>query len=210
MRPINYITRQEVLNAEIPQACRYTDGQSARAFQSKEGRGWISAMPAEGPPFEMVAFVHQNHQLSNLVKRVRDGQEWFLEDELEAELGGPWMSFWIIPLLAKVGLALAGYKGEEVHLRPADPRAARFINESRRQISCRGYKVQCLIEAFLPIRDPRRSHIKVKDDRRLAVAEILDSIWDVDADDLLSNRLRIRLVSRWTTLQIVEELIEAI
>ena len=81
MRQIHHVTRQELLSAELPGAKRFTEGQSARAFRSKERRGWITAMPADGPPFEMAAFVHENHPLAGLVGRVRDGQQWMAEDE---------------------------------------------------------------------------------------------------------------------------------
>ena len=204
MKQIHHITRRELLLAELSGAKRFTDGQSARAFRSKEGRGWLTAMPADGPPFEMIAFVHQNHPLAPLVQRVRGGQDRFDEEDLRAELGGGWAEFWVIPQFAKVGLAVVDYAEGEVRLQPADPRAARFVNESRRQVSARGYKIQRLIEAFLPVRDPRRSHIKVTDDRCLELAYILDTKWEIEAEDLLSNRRRIRLVSRWTVLQMLE------
>ena len=94
-------------------------------------------MPAAGPAFEKVAFVHAHHTLVGLVGRVRDGQEWFQEEDLNAELGGSWSAFWVLPQLAKIGLAVVDYGEGEVRLRPADPRAARFVNESRRQVNLR-------------------------------------------------------------------------
>jgi hypothetical protein len=204
MRPIHHVTRQELLFDELPVARRFTDGQSARAFRSKGTRGWTTAMPAAGPPFEKVAFVHAHHRLAGLVRRVRDGQEWFDEDAFNAELGGPWSAFWVLPQLAKIGLAVVDNGDGEVRLRPADPRAARFVNESRRKASPKGYKIQRLIEAFLPVRDPRRPHLNVTENRRLALAEVLDDKWEIDADDLFSERRRIRLVSRWTVLELIE------
>jgi hypothetical protein len=108
-------------------------------------------------------------------------------------------------------LAVAGRSDGEVNLRPTDPRGARFINESRRRVSRRGYKVQCVIEAFLPVRDPSRSRINVKSDRRLAVALNLESDWDIEALDLLDDdRDWIRLVSRWTVPSPVDGLAEAV
>ncbi|MCH7994444.1 MAG: hypothetical protein IIB57_08365, partial [Planctomycetes bacterium] len=71
MRSTHHVTRQELLTAELPTARRFTEGQSARAFRSKGQRGWITAMSATGPPFEMVAFVHAHHKLVELVERVR-------------------------------------------------------------------------------------------------------------------------------------------
>ena len=188
MKQIHHITRRELLLAELPGAKRFTDGQSARAFRSKEDRGWLTAMPADGPPFEMVAFVHQNHPLAPLVQRVRGGQDRFDEEDLKAELGGAWAAFWVIPQLAKVGLAVVDYAEGEVRFQPADPRAACFVNESRRQASERGYKIEKLMEAFLSDRDPRRSYIKVTDDSRLELAHVLDTRWEIEAEDLLSNR----------------------
>jgi hypothetical protein len=203
MKQIHHITRQELLFAELPGAKRFTEGQSARAFRSKEGRGWITAMPADGPPFEMVAFVHENHRLAGLVSRVRGGQRRMGEDELRAELGGAWATSWTLPKLAKIGLAVVDYAADQVRFSPADPRAARFVNESRQKVSPRGYKIQRLIEAFLPVRDPRRSHVKVTDNRRLELADVLDTCWEIQAEDLLDDRRWIRLVSRWTVLQII-------
>lgn len=209
MRSTHHITRQKLLTAELPTARRFTEGQSARAFHSKGQRGWTTAMPAAGPPFEKVAFVHVHDKLVELVRRVRDGQEWFREDELNAELGGPWSAFWVLPQLAKIGLAVVDYGEGEVRLRPADPRAARFVNESRKQTGSRGYKIERLIEAFLPVRDPRRSHLRVTDNRRLALAEVLDAWWEIDADDLYGDRRRVRLVSRWTVLEVMEVDVES-
>ena len=201
MRSTHHVTRQELLTAELPAARRFTEGQSARAFRSKGQRGWTTAMPAAGPPFEKVAFVHAHHKLVRLVRRVRDGQEWFQEEQFNAELGGPWSAFWVMPQLAKIGLAVVDYGEGEVRLRPADPRAARFVNESRRQVSPKGFKIQRLIEAFLPVRDPCR---RVTDDRRLVLAEVLGESWEIEADDLLSERRRVRLVSPWTVSKVVE------
>lgn len=210
MRNTHHTTRQELLFRELPYAKNFTEKQSARAFSSKESRGWATAMPPDGPPFEMVAFVHANHKLFELVGRVQDGQGWLDEDALNAELGGPWSAFWVLPQLAKIGLAVVDSGDGEVRLRPADPRAARFVNEARCGVSPKGYKIQRLIEAFLPVRDPRRSHLKVTDRRRLALAEVLDEKWEIEADDLFTDRLRIRLVSRWTLSELIDAELEAV
>lgn len=207
MRSTHHVTRQELLTAELPAARRFTEGQSTRAFRRKRQRGWTTAMPAAGPPLEKVAFVHAHHKLVALVERVRDGQQWFQEDELNAELGGPWSAFWVMPQLAKIGLAVVDYGDDEVRLRPADPRAAHFVNESRRAVSPRGFKIERLIEAFSPVRNPCR---RVTDDRRLVLAEVLGDSWEIEADDLLSERRRVRLVSPWTVSKVVELELETV
>ena len=201
MRSTHHVTRRELFIGELPAPWRFTERQSTRAFHSKEQRGWITAMPTTGPALEKVAFVHAHDKLVELVRRVRDGQEWFQEEELNAELGGPWSAFWVLPQLAKIGLAVVDYGEGEVRLRPADPRAARFVNESRRHVSPKGFKIQRLIEAFLPVRDPCR---RVTDDRRLVLAEVLDGKWEIEADDLFGDRRRVRLVSRWTVLKVID------
>jgi len=198
MVPVHSITRLELVFKEIKTARRFTDGQSQRAFRSKRDRGWESAMPAEGPPFEMVSFAHSNHHLFPIVEFVRRGQAAVSIQEIETRTGDSWKSLSTLRALAKVGLAVSGCTETHLHLRGADVRAARLINESRHHVSRRGFRDRLLIEAFLPIRDPRRSHIKVKDDRRIAVAEILDEEWDIDAEDLLDGRRLVRLLSRWT------------
>jgi hypothetical protein len=211
MRQIHHITRQELLFNELPNAQRFTDGQSARAFRRKGRRGWGTAMTPEGPPFEMVAWVHEHHPLAHLVRWVREGGRWLTEGDLNARLGGAWMTACALQALSKVGLAVAGHRDGQVQLRPADPRAVRFVNESRRHVSRRGYKVQCLIEAFLPVRNPGRTRLNVKSDRRLAVALNLESDWDIEALDLLDDdRDWIRLVSRWTVPPPVDGLAKAV
>ena len=204
MRSTHHVTRQELLTAELPTARRFTEGQSARAFRGKEQRGWITAMPAAGAAFERVAFVHAHHALVGLVGHVRDGKEWFQEEDLSAELGGIWSAFWVLPQLAKIGLAVVDYGEDEVRLRPADPRAARFVNESRNNVGPRGYKIERLIEAFLPVRAPRCRDVRVTDDRRIALADVLDTSWEIGADDLFSERRRVRLASRWTVLKVID------
>jgi hypothetical protein len=210
MRQTHHVTRQELMIDELPDARNFTEKHSTRAFRSKQRRGWTTTMPAAGPPFEMVAFVHTNHPLVNLVRRVREGQEWFDEDILNAELGGPWATFWVLPKLAKIGLAVVDNGNGEVRLRPADPRAARFVNYSRSQAGPKGYKIQRLIEAFLPVRDPRRGQLNVTENRRLALAEVLDEKWEIDAEDLFTDRRRVRLVSRWTVLKLIDAELEAV
>lgn len=71
------------------------------------------------------------------------------------------------------------------------------MNESRHHTGRRGCKVQNIIQAFVPGRDPKRRRVNATENRRLFVAEVLDMDWDIETEGLLEERTWVRLVSRW-------------
>jgi len=93
---------------------------------------------------------------------------------------------------------LANIENDYVELCAVDPRAARFINESRLGPQLRGFSTRRVIEAFMLVRSPRRCRVNISDDRRLITADVLREQWQIECDDLLSERRRVRLVSSWT------------
>lgn len=197
MRPLHHVTRQALMLAELSGARRFTDGQSLLAFREKRKRGWISAMPGDGPPLQVIAFVHRNQSLFELVREVGEGRAWIPGDRLDRYLDEPWTALRALRSLARVGLAVGGFAEGSVHLIAADPRGSNLVNESRHHTSRRGCNIRGLIEALLPCRNPSRSRVNATDTRRILVAEILDEEWDIDTEGLLEERAWIRLVSRW-------------
>lgn len=197
MRPLHAITRRELILKELADAQRYGCRHAQAAFREKACRGWVTAMPAEGPPFEMVAFVHANHSLAQLVRAAANGQRRFALDPECTALVTPTGGHVDLCELGGVGLAIARISEDAIELLPADPRAARLVNAARHRVGRRGYRATAVIEAFLPCRNPECSRIIATASRRLYVAGLLAEHWAIDCEDLLDEKRWVRLVSRW-------------
>ena len=151
----------------------------------------------EGPAFERVVAVTSESPAFLLVREYVRGTRSFLMTELNRIVGVPITERAGAVRLAAMGFAMSESHGDHVELCVADPRAARYANESRLGPQVRGFSTRGLIEAFMLVRSPGRRRVNVSDDRRLATAGVLKDRWQIECDDLLGERRRVRLVSSW-------------
>jgi hypothetical protein len=198
MRGIRSSTRHEIVRRVLGPHCRLTVGQADRAFRRMRERGWLTAMSPDGPAFEKVAFVREDHPIAAVVASYGTGVRRFARTVLGGLSGAPIAELKGAVNLAKAGFAVAGTDGEWVELRATDPRAGRLVNEARCGSQARGFGVRRVVEAFLSVRNPKRTRVNVNDDRRLLAAEALHDFWGIECDDLLVGRARVRLLSAWT------------
>lgn len=198
MKGIRSRTRHGIIRRVLGPRCRLTVGQADRAFRGMRKQGWLTAMSPDGPAFEKVAFVHEHHPMATVVADYGSGVRRFARGDLERSVGASVADLAGAANLAKAGFAVVGTDGDWIELRAADPLAAHLINESRCGRQVRGFGVRRVVEAFLSVRNPERTRVNVNDDRRLLTAEALHDCWDIDCDDLLAGRARVRLFSAWT------------
>jgi hypothetical protein len=155
-------------------------------------------MDAEGPLYERVPFVRADSALADLVRRYRAGERWFEIGALESLLKARISTAVGAARLARVGFAVVALRDERVQLRAADPRAALIVNEARCGADPDGYTANQLVEAFLLLRNPRRGGVRVTDDRRIKLDDVLKDDWGLRTEGLLTYEHRVRLRSRWT------------
>lgn len=198
MKQVRSKTREEWVKYALGARSRLTVRQMERTLRLQDFNGWISAMLAEGPAYEQIAMILKEHPLAFVVLEYRRGNRWFNIDALQQALGAAIDTRKGADRLAKIGFAVISASGDMVQLRAADPRSARFVNESRCCPQIRGYSVRRVLEAILSIRRPGTSRVNLTDDRRLRLAETLFQEWLIRCDDALTGRLRIRLFSTWT------------
>lgn len=197
MKGVRTATRSAWVGKVLGPRRKFTVRQMMLVLHLRLFEGWASAMPADGPALEEVAMVHKSNPLATVVRAYQTGTRWFERAGLEALVGARLHTPIGAQRLAMAGFAIVAYDGDRVELRAADPRTARFVNESRHRTSDKGYSARRVIEAMLPVRNPRRRRININDDRRLLAAETLLNRWSINCDDLLAGRLRVRLISNW-------------
>ena len=198
MKGVRAKTRVEWIKAVLGNGCRFTVNQFKRVRRRLAEQGSIMAAQAEGPAFERVVAVNANNTAFGVVRAYREGERWFAIDELTCAVGTSIESERGAFRLATLGLAVLNLSGNQVELRAVDPRAARLVNESRCGRQVRGFGVRRVVEAILSVRNPKRTRVNVNDDRRLLAAEALHDFWEIECDDLLAGRARVRLYSTWT------------
>ena len=156
---------------------RLTPLQLERTYHILRHRGWITAMPVEGPAYEQIVFVRADQPVGWIVADYQAGQRHFRRT-LEAALGVDVATQEGVKRLAKCGFALTRSGGAGVALAATDPREAKLVNEARRGIQRRGFGVRgvVVIAGDLethPITDSRRAAIRVADcARRCPVIDI--------------------------------------
>jgi len=176
---------------------RFTPGHMRHALLLLGAEGWASAMPPDGPVDEEFALVHCDHPMFEIIRQLptcdfsidRSTVERAIGSSLAAEVGAE--------TLAQCGLAVAALRGNHVVLHSANRAAARVINLARIHPSMRGYAARNLIHAFARPKRPGRRRVNLNDDLRMNAAEVLQA-WQIDAEDLLDRRGRIRVRSAWT------------
>ncbi len=198
MKGVRARMRVEWVKAVLGDNRSFTVRQFERCRRQLAERGWLMAAENEGPAFEKVVAVTADSPAFRLVRAYARGRRWFEIAELSRTVGTPIFERAGADRLAAMGFALAESHGDRVELCVADPRAARFINESRLGPQTRGFSTRGVIEAFMLVRSPGRCRVNVSDARRLATADVLKDRWHIECDDLLGERRRVRLVSSWT------------
>ncbi len=176
---------------------RLTPLQLERTYHILRHRGWITAMPVEGPAYEQIVFVRADQPVGWIVADYQAGQRHFRRT-LEAALGVGVATPEGVERLAKCGFALTRSGGDEVALAATDPREAKLVNEARRGIQRRGFGVRGVVESVMHLRRPTTRGVNVTDDRRRMTAEALSERWSIQSEDLLVGRMRVRLISSWT------------
>jgi hypothetical protein len=176
---------------------RFTTKQMRRVILYRRDDGWLTAMRPDGSAEEKVAFVRTTHPLVTIVQQYNAGERWFEITVINNAVGAPVFQPIGAIRLAKTGFAIVSAAGTQIELQAADPREARFVNESRCGPQVRGYSARRVIEALLHLRHPGRRRINVTDDRRLTAVHALASRWGITCDDLLDGRFRVRLFSAW-------------
>jgi hypothetical protein len=198
MKGIRSRVRHEIVRRMLGRRRRLTPRQMKEALRRLRVRGWLTAMSADGPAYEQVAAVHKTHPLARLLQDYNAGSRWFSRADVEGRLGLSVATRAGAARLAMTGFAVVRCRDDKLELRAADPRAARFVNEARCGAQLRGFGVRRIVEAFLSVRNPERTRVNVTDDRRLMAAEVLSERWNIECEDLLDGRARVRLFSAWT------------
>ncbi len=198
MKGVRTKMRVEWIKAVLGDRHSFTVRQFERCRRRLIDRGWCIAAEAEGPAYEQVVAVTPDNPAFNIVCAYDRNKRWFEIAALSRTVGESIVERAGMARLATLGFALVNIDNDHVELCVVDPRAARFINESRLGPQVRGFSTRRVIEAFMLVRSPRRCRVNVSDDRRLITAEVLRERWQIECDDLLSERRRVRLVSSWT------------
>jgi len=160
-------------------------------------RGILILVSSEGPAYEKVAGVSRKSAASALGEAYINGQRVFTIDSIEKALCESIYGRRGMTGLAELGFVVVRQIGGSLELRLEDVRLAWFINLSRLGPQPKGFGIRPLTEAALCLRHPKRRGIHMTADRRLQVAIRLGD-FEIDCEDILSDRKRIRLFSRWT------------
>lgn len=196
MKDIKTKTRVDWVKAGLGKGKRFTEKNFLRARWRLLERGLIIIANSAGPAYEKIAAVRQNSPTATLVKAYIAGERWFSIEQIEGAIGGSVFGRPGLTMLANLGLVVMRQVGDRLELTRVDTRMARFVNEARLGPQAKGFGVRALIEGVLSLRHPPSRSIHLTDDRRLLVAERLAE-FGIDCDDILGDRKRVRLVSRW-------------
>ena len=196
MRDVKTKTRVEWIQKVLGKGRRFTEGNLRRARFRLLERGLIIIANSAGPAYEKIAAVRQNSPAAALVKAYIAGERWFSIEQIERAIGDSVFGKQGLMVLANLGLIVIRQVGDRLELTRVDTRMARFMNEARLGPQAKGFGVRALIEGVLSLRHPPTRRIHLTDDRRLLVAERLLE-FGIDCDDILGDRKRVRLVSRW-------------
>ena len=175
---------------------RYTGGNFCKARWRLLERGLIIVANSVGPMYEKIAAVRQSSPAVPLAKAFIAGERWFSIDQIEQAIGDSVFGKLGLMRLANFGFVVMRQVGDKLELKLVDTRLARFINEARLGPQLKGFGVRPLIEGVLSLRHPKSRSIHLTDDRRLLVAMRLAE-FGIDCDDILGDRKRVRLNSRW-------------
>lgn len=201
MKGIRCRTRRQWIHQTVGLEGNLTVARMDRTIRIKKLDGWRTAMSAEGSMLEPVAFVHDSHVGSRIVRAYIDGQRWFEIAGLEKIIGRPLRTPIGIIRLSQLGLAMVGLdatKGE-VELRAAAPNEAMYVNKARAGGGMGG-NASRVVNAFLHLRlleFLRVPQFNLTQRRCREAAKVMMSKWGIRCNDLLMRKRRVRFESDW-------------
>lgn len=168
-----------------------------KVLETEHLNGWVTVLPVVGPPAGKVPLIHASQRLARLVCQCRNGSSRFTVESIERATGAKITSLQAGRLLARVGLAIAGWDGEEVDLLAADPDEARIVNGTRRKRAFVETSPAVAVAAILGAHGPHRQPVRLTQERRMQAWEAWLERWEIRADSLLGENQKVRLVSEW-------------
>lgn len=168
-----------------------------KVLETEYLNGWVTVLPVVGPPAGKVPLIHASQPLARLVCQYRNGSSRFTVESIERATGARITSLQAGRQLAKVGLAIAGWDGEEVDLQAVDPDEARIVNGTRRQGAFVEAAPAAAVAVILGVQGPHRQPVRLTQDRRMQAWEAWLERWEIRADSLLGENKKVRLVSEW-------------
>lgn len=198
MKGIRCKTRREWIHGAIGSGGNFTAIKMGRVIQLRQLDGWRTAMPAAGPSFEPVAFVHDSSPLSALVRAYNDGQRWFEIDAIERAIGCRLCSPVGVIRLSQAGLGLLRHDPAKrrVELAAAGPKEALYVNKARAGGGMGG-NIRRVVDAFLHLTIDSRPGFNLTDRRCRRVAKLMRDKWGIRCKGLLSRQSRVRFISNW-------------
>ena len=197
MRDVKTKMRAEWVRIALGQGRRFTEGNFRRARFRLLERGFIIIADSAGPAYEKIAAVRRSSPAAELAEAHIAGTRWFSIGEVERAVGESVFGRSGLMRLANLGFVIMRQIGDKLEVERVDTRMARFVNEARLGPQKKGFGIRPLIEAAMSLQHPNRRSIHVTDERRISVAERLAE-FGIDCDDIMGDRKRIRLISRWT------------
>lgn len=176
---------------------QFSVAQLKQVLETEYLNGWVTVLPAVGPPTGKIPLIHAGQPLARLVCQFRHGSDRFPVAAIEQATGVKIRSIQAGRQLARVGLAIAGWDGEEVDLQAADPDLARLVNASRRRGAVVRSPAGPLVGLILAGNSAQRRRLALTEERRLLAWEAWLDQWEIRCDGLLDDGREVRLVSEW-------------